>query len=87
MPLWRFCAYYFVIGIVLGSMHDDVPNFPLHLFCGLVLVTFFTETFQAGTRSVVRNKALVRKMAMPRRDVPDLLGAGLRLPHHSRRWW
>ncbi len=69
MPLWRFCAYYFVIGIVL-RLHDDIPNFPLHLFCGLVFVTFFTETFQAGTRSVVRNKALIRKMAMPREMFP-----------------
>ncbi len=69
MPLWRFAAYYLVIGVVL-RLHDDVPNFPLHLYCGLVFVTFFTETFQAGTRSVVQNKALVRKMAMPREMFP-----------------
>jgi ABC-2 type transport system permease protein len=69
MPLWRFCAYYFVIGIVL-QLHDEVPNFPLHLYCGLVFVTFFTETFTAGTRSVVQNKALVRKMSMPREMFP-----------------
>lgn len=69
MPLWRFAAYYFVIGIVL-RLHDDIPNFPLHLYCGLVFVTFFTETFQAGTRSIVQNKALVRKMAMPREMFP-----------------
>ena len=31
---------------------------------------FFTETFNAGTRSIVRNKALVRKMAMPREMFP-----------------
>lgn len=69
MPLWRFMAYYFVVGIVL-QLHDDIPNFPLHLFAGLVFVSFFTETFTAGTRSVVRNKALVRKMAMPREMFP-----------------
>jgi ABC-2 type transport system permease protein len=69
MPLWRFLAYYFVVGIVL-QLHDDIPNFPLHLYCGLVFVTFFTETFQSGTRSVVRNKALIRKMAMPREMFP-----------------
>ncbi len=69
MPLWRFTAYYFVIGIVL-QLHDDIPNFPLHLFAGLVFVTFFTETFTAGTRSIVQNKALVRKMAMPREMFP-----------------
>ena len=69
MPLWRFCAYYVVIGIVL-RLHEDIPNFPLHLYAGLVFVTFFTETFTAGTRSIVQNKALVRKMAMPREMFP-----------------
>lgn len=69
MPLWRFAMYYFVIGIVL-RLHEDIPNFPLHLFSALVFVHFFTESFNAGTRSIVRNKALVRKMAMPREMFP-----------------
>jgi ABC-2 type transport system permease protein len=33
-------------------------------------VHFFVETFNAGTRSIVRNKALVRRMAMPREMFP-----------------
>jgi ABC-2 type transport system permease protein len=69
MPLVRFSMYFFVIGIVIG-LHKDVPNFAIHVFCGLVFVTFFTETFAAGTRSIVRNKAIVRKMAMPREMFP-----------------
>ena len=36
----------------------------------LVVVHFFTETFGAGTRSIVRNKAIVQKMAMPREMFP-----------------
>ncbi len=69
MPLWRFAMYYFVIGIVL-QLHDDIPNFPIHLFSALVFVHFFTESFNAGTRSIIKNKALVRKMAMPREMFP-----------------
>ena len=69
MPLVRFAMYYFVLGIVIG-LHKDVPNFAIHVFCGLVFVSFFTETFSAGTRSIVRNKAIVRKMAMPREMFP-----------------
>jgi ABC-2 type transport system permease protein len=69
MPLVRFCMYYFVIGLVL-RLHSQVPNFAIHLFCGLVFVHFFTETFNSGTRSIVRNKAIVRKMAMPREMFP-----------------
>jgi ABC-2 type transport system permease protein len=45
-------------------------NFAVHVFSALVVVYFFTETFNAGTRSIVRNKALVRRMAMPREMFP-----------------
>lgn len=69
LPLVRFSIYYFVIGFVLG-LHKDIPNFPVHLFCALVFVSYFTEMFTSGTRSVVRNKAIVRKMAMPREMFP-----------------
>ena len=69
LPLVRFAMYYFVIGIVL-ELHKNVPNFAIHVFCGLVFVNFFTETFTAGTRSIVRNKAIVQKMAMPREMFP-----------------
>ena len=69
MPLARFCMYFFVIGLVLG-LHRDVPNFAIHMFCALVFVHFFTETFSSGTRSIMRNKAIVRKMAMPREMFP-----------------
>ena len=69
LPLVRFCMYFFVIGLVL-QLHKDVPNFAIHIFCGLVFVNFFTETFASGTRSIVRNRAIVQKMAMPREMFP-----------------
>ena len=68
-PLVRFCMYFFVIGLVLG-LHKQIPNFPIHMFSAIVVVTYFTETFTSGTRSIVRNKAIVRKMAMPREMFP-----------------
>jgi len=68
-PLTQFCIYYFVMG-VLFNLHKDVENFAIHMYCGLILVHFFNETFNAGTRSIVRNKALVQKMAMPREMFP-----------------
>ena len=55
---------------VLFGLHEDVENFAIHMFCGIIIVHFFTETFNAGTRSIVRNKALVQKMAMPREMFP-----------------
>jgi ABC-2 type transport system permease protein len=68
-PLVRFCMYFFVIGLVFG-LHKSVPNFAIHMFAALAGVHFFTETFSSGTRSIVRNKAIVRKMPMPREMFP-----------------
>ncbi|HSV38786.1 MAG TPA: ABC transporter permease [Nocardioidaceae bacterium] len=68
-PLTRFAMYFFVVGIVLG-LHGDVENFGIHMFSAFVFVHYFTEVFAAGTRSVVRNKSLVQKMAMPREMFP-----------------
>ncbi|MBI2245257.1 MAG: ABC transporter permease [Nocardioides sp.] len=68
-PLSQFFIYYFVIG-VLFKLHQEVPNFAIHMFCGIIIVHFFNETFNAGTRSIVRNRSLVQKMAMPREMFP-----------------
>ena len=66
-PATKLAMYYFVISVVLDR---GIENFAIHLFAGLVMVHYFTETFGAGTRSIVRNKALVRKMAVPREMFP-----------------
>lgn len=68
-PLTQFFIYYFVVGFIF-NLHAEIPNFAIHLFAGLTVVHFFTETFGAGTRSIVRNRALVVKMAMPREMFP-----------------
>jgi ABC-2 type transport system permease protein len=68
-PAVRFALYFFVIGLVL-QIHKDVEYFGIHMFAGIVVVHYFTETFGSGTRSIVRNKAIIRKMAMPREMFP-----------------
>lgn len=68
-PGVKFGMYYFVIGLVLG-LHKNVPVFGIHMFAGFVFVHYFTETFTSGTRSIVKNKAIIRKMAMPREMFP-----------------
>jgi ABC-2 type transport system permease protein len=66
-PASRLSRYYFVFGILLAR---PIENFAIHLFAGLVIVHYFTETFSSGTRSIVRNKAVVQKMAVPREMFP-----------------
>ena len=67
-PLTQLFIYTFIFVLVLGR--DRTENFAIHVFCGLIVVHFFTETFNAGTRSIVRNKALIRKMALPKEMFP-----------------
>jgi len=68
-PVAQFLIFYFIMGKLVG-LGDRVENFAIHVFAGLVVVHFFVETFNAGTRSIVRNKQLVQKMAMPREMFP-----------------
>ncbi|MFT4263054.1 MAG: ABC transporter permease [Nocardioides sp.] len=68
-PLSQFFIYWFVMGKIMGA-HGDIQNYPLHIFSALIATHFFTETFAAGTRSIVRNKSLMNRMAMPREMFP-----------------
>jgi ABC-2 type transport system permease protein len=68
-PAVKFCAYYFVIGFIFG-LHKSVANFPIHIFAGMVMVHYFTETFGAGTRSIVKNRKILQKLALPRELFP-----------------
>jgi len=67
-PFSRFLTFYFVFGIIIGR--GQVPHFAIHLFAGMVLVNLFTESFNAGTRSIMQNKAVVQKMPLPREIFP-----------------
>lgn len=68
-PLMRFFVYFVVIGQVLGLVRA-IPNFAVHIVAGMVCVQLFNEVFQSSTNSVVRNKALVRKIFLPRELFP-----------------
>jgi ABC-2 type transport system permease protein len=67
-PLIRFFTYLVIVGYVIGLR--DTPMYAFHVFSAMVVVTVFTETLGAGTKSVVKNKSLVRKMNVPREMFP-----------------
>ena len=69
-PAVRFCMYYFVFQILIGRGGDEVQPFAIHLISGMVIVHFFTETFNGGTRSLVSNRGLIIKLPMPRELFP-----------------
>jgi ABC-2 type transport system permease protein len=68
-PAMRFFVYFVVIGIVL-QINRSIPNFGLHIVAGMICVQIFNEGFTTGTQSVLRNKALVRKIYLPRELFP-----------------
>lgn len=68
-PLTQFFIYWYIMGIVMHA-HDTIANYPVHVFSGLIIVHFFTETFGAGTASITHNKSLVQKMPLPKEMFP-----------------
>ncbi|WP_104108024.1 ABC transporter permease [Nocardioides sp. 616] len=68
-PAVRFLMFYFVFQIMIGR-GAGVENFAIHLFAGMVIVHFFTETFGGGTQSLVQNRSLITKLAMPKELFP-----------------
>jgi ABC-2 type transport system permease protein len=68
-PTVQFCVYYFVVGVLL-DLDRRVENFPVYIFSGLCLLHFFNDTLQSCTRSVIRNRAIVKKIWLPREVFP-----------------
>lgn len=68
-PLSQLFLFWVVIGEIMG-LSRNTENFGIHVFAGLIVVTFFVETFNAGTRSIARNKGLVKKLRVPREMFP-----------------
>lgn len=68
-PAVRFLMFYFVFQVMIGR-GAGVENFAIHLFAGMVIVHFFTESFNGGTQSLVQNRSLITKLAMPKELFP-----------------
>lgn len=68
-PLVQFVVFFVAIGVFLG-MNGRVDYFPLYLLSGITVVTFFNEAFSNGTRSLVDNAALIKKIYLPREMFP-----------------
>lgn len=68
-PGAQFAIYYFIVGLVL-NVHRDMENFAVYLFSGIVVVNLFNEAFGNATNSIVDNRALVKKIYLPRELFP-----------------
>lgn len=68
-PASQFVIYYFVMGVVM-NLNRGIENFPVYLFSGVVAVNLFNEAFGNATTSIVDNRALVKKIYLPRELFP-----------------
>lgn len=68
-PFFRFLVFWFVFGILFERGHG-MHNYAIHLFAGMCMVHFFSESYQAGMRSLRSNKSLINRMAMPKEMFP-----------------
>ena len=66
-PAVRFMMYFWVIGLLITHKTEDRA---LHIFSGMIMVSFFTDALVGRSKSVVKNKSLVRKINMPREMFP-----------------
>jgi ABC-2 type transport system permease protein len=66
-PGTRFIMYFWVIGLLVGNR---LPSRGIHIFAGLIMMTFFNDSMTSGSRSIVRNRSLVRKINLPRERFP-----------------
>ncbi|MBC9944634.1 ABC transporter permease [Leucobacter sp. cx-328] len=78
-PLAQFLMYYLVFGVVLDA-NKGVPLFPVYLVAGIVAVNLFSEALRNTTSAIVDNKALVKKIFMPRELFP-VAAVGVALVH------
>jgi ABC-2 type transport system permease protein len=68
-PAVQFVVFYFALGVFL-RVSENVEDFAIYLFSGLVIMNFFGEAFGNAARSIVRNASLVNKIYLPREMFP-----------------
>jgi ABC-2 type transport system permease protein len=62
---------------VVTVLGNQVPDYPVFLLSGLLAWNFFAGSVQSGSRSVIDNANLVKKVAFPREILPfSSIGVG-----------
>ncbi|MFH8250731.1 ABC transporter permease [Microbacterium sp. B2969] len=77
-PLVQFVVFFVALGVFLG-LNSSVEYYPIYLLSGITIVTFFNEAFANGTKSLVDNASLIKKIYLPREMFPvaSMLVAGV----------
>ena len=68
-PVTQFLVFFIALGVFL-QLNGSIPNYPIYLFSGLVVINLFSEAFSNGTKSLVDNAPLIKKIYLPREMFP-----------------
>jgi ABC-2 type transport system permease protein len=68
-PVTQFLVFFLALGVFL-RLNSTIENYPIYLFSGLITINLFSEAFSNGTRSLVDNAALIKKIYLPREMFP-----------------
>ncbi|WP_409264053.1 ABC transporter permease [Microbacterium aquimaris] len=68
-PMVQFVVFFVALGVFLG-LNRSIDYYPIYLIAGITIVTFFNEAFTNGTRSLVDNAPLIKKIYLPREMFP-----------------
>lgn len=64
-PLFMFAILYVVFTMIF-PLGKDIPHYPVYLFIGMILWTFFADMTQQSIASIVSRGDLIRKIKIPR---------------------
>lgn len=68
-PLTQFLVFFVALGLFLG-LNGSIDYYPIYLLSGFTAITFFSEAFNNGTKSIVDNAPLIKKIYLPREMFP-----------------
>lgn len=68
-PLVQFLVFYIALGVFL-ALNKSIDYYAIYILAGITIVTFFNEAFTNGTRSLIDNAALIKKIYLPREMFP-----------------
>lgn len=78
-PGMQFLMYFIVVGVIMG-VNRGIQEFPVYLFSGIVAVNLFSEVLRNTTNAITDNKALIKKIYLPRELFP-VSAVGIALVH------
>lgn len=67
-PLLQFCTYYIVFGVILH--YSDSADYPLRMFLGILLWSFFTEATSMGLGAYLGKKSIITKIHTKKELLP-----------------